>query len=455
MYWSKVIIASLVASPSFARQQRLGGPALLDHVEMVSEGTVFDEQPLTQFSSRTLVADQQDGVDADAYDGQDIDNNDDGVDEPESFTQVDENGFFDLAPHLDPEFLSLLTDEDRSGLFGYIGDDAELEVARHLGQTTNRCGDKRMFILAIVADRTNPGDNVFKVFFNGRQVMKKGPFNNAVQVFAGMCVPAGELKVEATDYTGDGMQDGSYRVEIDGEIVASNPGTDSWDTIVHTFDTSVSSTSSNTSSSNNNPNPADQTTSPPSRNPTPAPNAITGRGTCFEPRTDEEDDYLDEHNARRMEYHSFHGADYKPLQWSNDLADSAAEYAEDLLQYCCTSTLVHDKTNGGSFGENLASNCGSGSWGQKPSADNILKRWVDDEHDRPNYLNKRHYTQALWRGTERVGCGVAEKDMGNDRTCHMQVCRYHKPGNCGANQSNYLEMMLADSSGCQGTPVDC
>jgi len=84
MYWSKVIIASLVASPSFARQQRLGGPALLDHVEMVSEGTVFDEQPLTQFSSRTLVADQQDGVDADAYDGQDIDNNDDGVDEPES-----------------------------------------------------------------------------------------------------------------------------------------------------------------------------------------------------------------------------------------------------------------------------------------------------------------------------------------------------------------------------------
>ena len=143
-----------------------------------------------------------------------------------------------------------------------------------------------MFILAIVADRTNPGDNVFKVFFNGRQVMKKGPFNNAVQVFAGMCVPAGELKVEATDYTGDGMQDGSYSVEIDGEIVASNPGTDSWDTIVHTFDTSVSSTSSNTSSSNNNPNPADQTTSPPSRNPTPAPNAITGRGTCFEPRTD-------------------------------------------------------------------------------------------------------------------------------------------------------------------------
>ena len=60
MYWSKVIIASLVASPSFARQQRLGA-----HVEMVGEGVVFDEPLSTQFSSRSLEVDQQqDGADA-------------------------------------------------------------------------------------------------------------------------------------------------------------------------------------------------------------------------------------------------------------------------------------------------------------------------------------------------------------------------------------------------------
>ena len=60
MYWSKVIIASLVASPSFARQQRLGA-----HVEMVGEGIVFDVPLSTQFSSRSLEVDQQqDGADA-------------------------------------------------------------------------------------------------------------------------------------------------------------------------------------------------------------------------------------------------------------------------------------------------------------------------------------------------------------------------------------------------------
>lgn len=59
-----MIIASLVASPSFARRQRLGRPALLDNVEMVGDGVGFDEPPSTQFSSRTLEIDQQDGADA-------------------------------------------------------------------------------------------------------------------------------------------------------------------------------------------------------------------------------------------------------------------------------------------------------------------------------------------------------------------------------------------------------
>ena len=52
-----MIIASLVASPSFAQQQRLGA-----HVEMVGEGIVFDEPLSTQFSSRSLEVDQQDGA---------------------------------------------------------------------------------------------------------------------------------------------------------------------------------------------------------------------------------------------------------------------------------------------------------------------------------------------------------------------------------------------------------
>eukprot|EP00986_Skeletonema_menzelii_P013503 scaffold7923_cov154-Skeletonema_menzelii.AAC.10 len=450
MYWSKVIIASLVASPSFARLQRLGG-----HVEIVGEGMGFDEPPSTQFGSRRSLKVDAYGLEPSKYDEQGIEKNDEVSDaiEPEDFPQVDENGFFDLASYLDPDFLSQLSDEDRSSLFGYIGEDVEQQVARHLGKvtSTSQCGDRKMFVLKIKADSKSPGDNEFKVFFNGSRVMMRGPFSSAVQVYAGMCVPAGQLKVEVTDARGDGMQDGSYEVSLDGEVVGDE-GSGNWSKRVHTIDTS--SSTSGTTSSGNNPSP----TGPPTPAPTPAPNTvISGRNTCFEPRTNEEADYLDEHNASRQKYHKIHGVEYKPLQWSNDLADSAASYANELLKYCCTGTLIHDKTNGGRFGENLASNCGGSAsdWGKKPAAENILRRWVDREHKQEFYDFKRHYTQVLWRGTEQVGCGVAERDMGNGKTCHMQVCRYQKPGNCGANQSNYLERMLADSSGCKGEPVDC
>lgn len=56
MYWSKIIIASLAASPTFARRQRLGGPALLDNVEMVSEGKIFDNADVDQRHYGTVVS---------------------------------------------------------------------------------------------------------------------------------------------------------------------------------------------------------------------------------------------------------------------------------------------------------------------------------------------------------------------------------------------------------------
>lgn len=453
MYWSKVIIASLVATPSFARQQRLGGPALEDHVEMVGDGIVFDESPSTQFSSRNLEVDQQDGADAYAveesskHDEQDAEKNDEdaAVFETEYFHQADEDGFFDLAPHLDPDIHSLLSDEDRSGLFDYTGEDGDQKDARHLGLTNNPCSakGKKLFLLKVVVDTKSPGDNTFTVYLNNNVVMRKGPFEQAAQLRFGFCVSKGKLlRVEAEDKGKDGMRNGSYEVTLDGAVVARSPDSDKWSKLVHTFSTSST------------PDTTDVSTSRPTRKPTPAPFSISGRNTCYEPRTSEEMDYLAEHNGRREKYHRAYGVDYKPLKWSNDLAKSSASYADKLLNYCCTSKLPHDSNNRGSFGENLASSCGSGSWGKKPAATNILNRWVENEHNR-NYLGKLHYTQVLWRGTTHVGCGVAEKDMGNGYTCHMQVCRYQKPGNCGTNASNYKAKMLADSSGCGAVDVDC
>ncbi len=368
----------------------------------------------------------------------------------EQFHQADEDGFFDLAPHLDPDILSSLSDEDRSGLFDYTGEDGDQKDARHLGLTNNPCSKpgKKLFLLKVVVDTMKPGDNTFKVFVNGVKRIERGSFEKATPTLAvGFCVSEENLKnvrVVAIDKGNDGMGNGSYEVIIDGVVFARSPDSDEkWSRRVHNnFGTSAK------------PDTTDVSTSRPTRKPTPAPFSISGRNTCYEPRTSEEMDYLAEHNVRREKYHRNYGVDYKPLTWSNDLADDSASYADRLLKYCCTNKLPHDSTNGGSFGENLASSCGSGSWGKKPAATKILSRWVENEHNK-NYFGKLHYTQVLWRGTKHVGCGVAEKDMGDGYTCHMQVCRYQKPGNCGTNESNHLAKMLADSSRCGAVDVDC
>ena len=354
---------------------------------------------------------------------------------------MDKNGFFDLASYLDPSSLAQLSEEERSGLFGYLADDVK-QVSRHLGRLSSICGDKKMFVLEIEVDKERPEDNKFQVFFNDNKIIEKGPFDKAITMRVGVCLTYGEVRVVVTDLSKDGMKEGSFTVKLD-DVVVPDDSSGEWSEHELTFNTDWSA-----------PTPP---TLPPSPRPTEAPNTdITGRNnTCFEPRTDEEEDYLLEHNNRREIYHDHHGAEYKPLQWSNDLADKSAAYATELLQYCCTGTLVHDPKNAGKHGENLASNCGRNSWGEKPEAYNILNRWVNNEHSESDYKKKLHYTQALWRGTEHVGCGVAERVMDDGRTCHTQVCRYQKPGNCGVNQSNYLEKTLADTSRCNGVPVSC
>jgi hypothetical protein len=78
------------------------------------------------------------------------------------------------------------------------------------------------------------------------------------------------------------------------------------------------------------------------------------------------------------------------------------------------------------YGENLASNLGSGSWGQLREPELILVRWVDKEAD-VGWPENAHLVQALWRASTYVGCDVASKSW-KDGMCHVQVCRYARPG---------------------------
>ena len=72
----------------------------------------------------------------------------------------------------------------------------------------------------------------------------------------------------------------------------------------------------------------------------------------------------------------------------------------------------------------MASNLGTGSWGQPRTPEEILVRWVDKE---VNTNEKAHLTQALWRSSKYLGCGTATKAH-NGGNCHVQVCRYARPG---------------------------
>jgi hypothetical protein len=143
------------------------------------------------------------------------------------------------------------------------------------------------------------------------------------------------------------------------------------------------------------------------------------------------------------------------MEYSTELADAAASYAQELLQYCCTSTLVHEK--GMHWGENMASNCGTGSWGQKRSADAILTRWAENEADISAYHSKLHFTQVIWRSTKFVGCAHAYKKMDDGRDCWTQVCKYQGPGNCAIDQDTYMTRAMLDSTlaACAGQAVSC
>ncbi|KAL3785042.1 hypothetical protein ACHAW5_003341 [Stephanodiscus triporus] len=91
---------------------------------------------------------------------------------------------------------------------------------------------------------------------------------------------------------------------------------------------------------------------------------------------------------------------YVPLKWSNVLEAQATAYAQDMLS-TCGDVPVLDKTE---YGENLASNVGTGSWGSFREPEDILIRWVDNQADW-GWPGNAHLTQALWRTTEYVGVG--------------------------------------------------
>jgi len=153
-------------------------------------------------------------------------------------------------------------------------------------------------------------------------------------------------------------------------------------------------------------------------------------------------EWLNAHNTRRRKYNG--GQGYIPLRWSRTLAQQAKSYAETLGNNCMNGSLVHAKNL--QDGENLAKNKGSGSWGNLPTADKVMGRWVENELSWA-YPKNAHYTQVVWRSTQYVGCGESVRTSGN-QMCRVQVCRYTRPGNCNVKNGQWQQEAWKDETGC-------
>ncbi|KAE8628416.1 hypothetical protein XENTR_v10000002 [Xenopus tropicalis] len=153
---------------------------------------------------------------------------------------------------------------------------------------------------------------------------------------------------------------------------------------------------------------------------------------------------LDKHNFYRSQTEPS-ASDMIKLTWDSALEAMAKSYAEKCI-------WEHNKDRG-FIGENLFVMSGS-------SLDVALG--LDDWHKERGYYNFTtgmcqegqmcgHYTQMVWAGTERVGCGqnfCPKLEGVDDENMYLLVCNYEPPGNF-EGESPYKE-----GSRCTECPSD-
>lgn len=111
-----------------------------------------------------------------------------------------------------------------------------------------------------------------------------------------------------------------------------------------------------------------------------------------------------------------------PLVWDEKVASYARAYANERRGDCA---LQHST---GPYGENLFWGGGS-EWQPK----HAVTGWVDEEIPFFNLRTRScdqfqkcgHYTQVVWKNTQRVGCARAVCNNGDT----FMTCNYDPPGN--------------------------
>jgi pathogenesis-related protein 1 len=142
----------------------------------------------------------------------------------------------------------------------------------------------------------------------------------------------------------------------------------------------------------------------------------------------QKDQLVAQHNQYRAEVGS------PPLAWDDTVAASSQAYADQLLPTVQTQGLVHDPNT--PYGENLFYAWSSGDGATAPNPLDALASWYGekalyDANPQPvaNPVQPwGHYSQMVWKDTQRVGCGAAS-GFQNGQWDTVVVCRYDPAGN--------------------------
>ena len=147
------------------------------------------------------------------------------------------------------------------------------------------------------------------------------------------------------------------------------------------------------------------------------------------------------HNIRRKKFHEENGKAYKPLVWSESLAQAALDYASSVTPEC---ELVQKKD---SWGQNVAAAPRKTIDQDQIMPDHVLRLMFDRKAE-SGYPNNNQLSQIAWRGSRHVGCSSLIQESKSGLFCHVSVCKYGRPGNCAVSADNWLEKTLAERSNC-------
>mmetsp|Transcript_13091 Transcript_13091/g.27802 ORF Transcript_13091/g.27802 Transcript_13091/m.27802 type:complete len:679 (+) Transcript_13091:40-2076(+) len=150
--------------------------------------------------------------------------------------------------------------------------------------------------------------------------------------------------------------------------------------------------------------------------------------------------WLDEHNALRKTFHEEHNKEYRPLQWSTELAKDASDWVDEILPSC--KNIREPKLE---EGDNMAVTRYAIGPADNESPKHIMGRWVKK-------VGSATMRQVMWRGTRYMGCSNKVRNNDDGSYCYVHICRYSRPGNCSVGAyPSWLAATLTDHTTC-GSP---